>query len=420
MNERRAWVCVGVMLVALLSLLAWDVATGPKAWVAPEPAAPTPRADTFRPEAEPRRYAPRAPLRVAGEPLHVTALVIDETGAPVAGARVTFVPSGDTLHAMGLDPPEYCDTWYLGTSGEDLGWLDLAAFPGTTSDAAGRFALDGHTLSVGDDVLPEGETRAGPPENLLLVTGDGRAVRWEHCAATLAPPEYDAGALVLPREALVEGRVVDPSGATVAGAVVRVVSNVADVLRFGAFRPQGMRLEHPDQARTTTGLDGRFTLRGLWPGEVKVAISADGLLPRDIERAVSDAAPTDLGDLELVVGETLRGVVVDDAGRPLPFVSLGLSEHGRPIISGGSDMVMFLPDDAIEEELTDWVGVRVVTGEGGRFEFHHVGAPKVTLWAAASGCEAERFKGVDVSHEARLVLRPTGAPDGDTVGVDRR
>ncbi|NLF03401.1 MAG: carboxypeptidase regulatory-like domain-containing protein, partial [Actinomycetales bacterium] len=85
----------------------------------------------------------------------------------------------------------------------------------------------------------------------------------------------------------------------------------------GRFR---IRLEAPDQRplRTSGGEDGKFEVRGLWPGEYTLVFYGPELVEtRTAPVALSPGETLDLGRVRVQRGRTISGQVVDGAGRPV-------------------------------------------------------------------------------------------------------
>jgi protocatechuate 3,4-dioxygenase beta subunit len=122
--------------------------------------------------------------------------------------------------------------------------------------------------------------------------------------------------------ARVAGRVTRPDGQPVAGAnVAMVYLDVSRVLFSADGRTEPVETDE----------DGWFVLDRVAPGRVAFVAAADGLAPSGIEeRAVVDRGRYD--DIELVLGDgsEFRGLVVDDAGRPIAGASVELRPMERP------------------------------------------------------------------------------------------
>lgn len=116
----------------------------------------------------------------------------------------------------------------------------------------------------------------------------------------------------LERGASLAGRVVDAEGKPLPGAVVRMFDNAytklpISQLLYGEFT----ELKKP----VTADSDGRFLFENLAAGRVQIRASATGRMPlvrKDIDVAASGT--TELGDLVLGHGGTVRGMVFDANG----------------------------------------------------------------------------------------------------------
>ncbi|MEO1697065.1 MAG: carboxypeptidase regulatory-like domain-containing protein [Planctomycetota bacterium] len=230
--------------------------------------------------------APRARVRASGSggPVEVwvrgggrvVGRVVDADGAPVPGADV----------AIGTGAMRFL---------EALGDGD-AAFQVVRSDSDGRFSFGGLPAGEGYDL-----SALGPGIAITHVNG------------------IDV-ALDRATEVVVTGR--RPS--SVRGRVVGAVDGEEPVPIPGAkvaALPRGIRnlkLARELLVRThaVTGPDGSYELEGVAPGTSDVLAIADGHLPgRGPAVFVPEAGSTTAGDLELVRGPMVEGVVLDAATR---------------------------------------------------------------------------------------------------------
>ena len=145
----------------------------------------------------------------------------------------------------------------------------------------------------------------------------------------------------------VQGRVVDETGAPVGGARVLAAGGNSGLHLIGDFaldaRGAGS-MPWLKRSETTSGADGRFTLHGLRPGNLRLAVRGPGFAPRDDERALPSGASFDLGDIELEPGVYVAGKVVDARGRAVEGAQVlrlsrpSTSEFGAPF--GGTGAVV--------------------------------------------------------------------------------
>jgi RNA polymerase sigma factor (sigma-70 family) len=187
--------------------------------------------------------------------------VVDARGKPVANARVRLLgtPAGE----QAIDKPQ--TEW--------------------TSDRDGRF-----TFHAADDAVLEA-TR-GNARGWARLDGDVAITHRMTIAIGDAPA----------RDATIEGRATDPSGAPVADALVRAEPARADrSTRSSAF--------------AVTGPDGAFTLGGLDREAYTLAAQAEDHAPAEVENV---AGGTRGVALVLDSGLPLGGQVVDGNGAPAP------------------------------------------------------------------------------------------------------
>lgn len=154
-----------------------------------------------------------------------------------------------------------------------------------------------------------------------------RAVAIQPVSALAAAAASEA-ASPTPR-ARVTGRVVDLSGSGVSSATVLAST------RFGLRLPLDLEPEllpkgWVERVESTTDVEGRFVIESLEPGPLQLAVRAHGFAPRDLSLPEIGVAPFDVGEIALTPGVTLRGVVVDERGRPVPDASVyaGLWDDG--------------------------------------------------------------------------------------------
>lgn len=191
--------------------------------------------------------------------------VVDARGAPVAGARVRL----------------------LGTpAGEQV--IDRLQTEWTT-DRDGRF-----TFHAADEAVLEA-TRGGARGWARL---DGGAMITHKL--TIAIGEAPA------RDATIEGRAVDESGAGLADVLVRAT-------------PAGIGLNTRSTAFATTGPEGAFTLRGLDREGYDLAAEAEDRAPA---QTANVAGGTRGVTLTLDAGLPLSGRVIDGNGAPAPAYTL--------------------------------------------------------------------------------------------------
>ncbi len=209
--------------------------------------------------------------------------VVDEAGAPVPGAIV----EGKWQQSGGSGGP---------------GGMSLMMTPKVkaTTEARGDFLLEG--------------IHPGATVSLEARSGDART----EGPRTGQPGAADPVTLRLSTANTValSGRVVDPSGRPVPGALLRIRSRSAE--RDGLADPDFVRFEGSAEIRT--GPDGRFrTPRQLRRGYgYSAEVQAEGRLSDTTSWLLLEPStePT-LPDLALLGLRTVRGRVLDDRGRPV-------------------------------------------------------------------------------------------------------
>lgn len=214
----------------------------------------------------------------------VVGRVVDEVGAPVAGARVWVDDRTFNFRGMSWPPVE--------------GWTSV------TTDAGGRFA-----------------TAPCHPKSVTL-TIEARCRLHERRVKTLDLGANDVGDLVVWRGGTVTGTVRDPDGKPVAGARVFVsghhlLGHDAGAEIDVALDTHRQIIEWHDHAAVVTDARGAFTLHGVDTRELWVSAAAPplGLAPRRVTLTVGRA------DVELVLPDDRPALAVDvvaaEDGRPL-------------------------------------------------------------------------------------------------------
>jgi Carboxypeptidase regulatory-like domain len=171
-------------------------------------------------------------------------------------------------------------------------------------------------------------------------------------------------ALLLTPEARIEGRVTDTLDRPIAGARVSVTeSNPMQELA------RQLRAGRRDTASTYSGADGRFVLRGLWPGRaLRVEASASKFVPARLDGIELAAGTVRSGlTLSLHAGATATGTVTDQQDRPLANVqvfSTRIDESGS--MPGAARLLQ--PSDSTASTITMDDGRYVLGGlEQGRY-----------------------------------------------------
>lgn len=218
------------------------------------------------------RVPPEEPVRIVMQPASVVeGRTVDDDGKPVAGAKIVLIPT------------------------ERRGGFQMRD---GTSDDTGAFRIE--------DVPPGAlEARAMAP---------GFQAAYVSNLEARAGQDLKGVEIVLATGAVVEGRVLSPSGKPVAGANVELMEEEAR----GSFRM-------PVSAATDG--DGRYRLDGLAPGTRTIQATHEGYrrAVRDLEVRSGENAL----DLSLEGGAEVRGRVVDEGGAPVVGARVSLREGWR-------------------------------------------------------------------------------------------
>jgi hypothetical protein len=280
----------------------------------------------------------------------VAGRVVDEAGAPVARAHVTA-----------NNPP-----W--GAAGDDV-----------ETDAQGKFALP--TLAKG----------------IHTVTAvDGVHAQATSAAFVVADKPVDGIEVKMLAGGGVKGMVVDRDGKPVAFATVRFASSSGP--RGGGPPRRGGGPGGFGASRTaTTDRNGLFELHGLPRNRLSARAESGDVASKLVDIDLETTATATDVKLVLDVSGMIRGVVVDDAGQPVPEVAV----HAVPDVFGGAG--------ASELMLS---GMSSTTSDGGG-NFAITGLPDgaYRLWAQR-GANASTYGEGTPAHagdkDVRVVLPATG------------
>jgi large repetitive protein len=211
----------------------------------------------------------------------ITGRVTDESGAPVAGARIRFARDSNVRALMRGGPAAF-----LGR-------------PGVTTGPDGAFRMRGLAAE----------------KNLTLEAAKTGYVTARRHGVTLKAGEAVRDvALVLKRGLEARGRVVDSAGQPIAGAEIRLSPAERGGGRF-VFQFAGVNREKPDAA---SAADGSFRVAGFEAGEYALAVSRDGYAPKRVPSVtVTEKGPNEWPVFVLAAGVPIAGVVRSSKGDPI-------------------------------------------------------------------------------------------------------
>ncbi len=212
-----------------------------------------------------------------------------------------------------------------------------------------RVPANGGTRATTSSGAPDSDALESRP---LDAVADGRGTDAASSTSDPAPSElaatpntiHAAHALAPDEPTVVRGRVVDRNGAKQAGCRVLAAPQVPTpsvglkpgrvwpldavaIDRDGTRERRRQGRSDPDLDRddeiarvrhVTTDAEGRFELRGLPSGPIRIALRSPSLAPRDLDDLVLEAREMlDLGDLALDFPLVLEGEVLDQEGRAI-------------------------------------------------------------------------------------------------------
>lgn len=269
----------------------------------------------------------------------LTGRVLDETGAPVAGARLELqpVPAGDP----GL-------AW-------SAALLDPRAAPETTSDAEGGFAWEHLRPGTWDLVVRAPGFAAETVPAIELEEGRAR----------------DLGLLRLTSGTDLSGRVEDPDGAPVAAAEIHLDDAASRWFSVPMGEPA------PD---TVSDADGRFSIPDRRAGEqVDLEVRRPGFVPRSLPGVVVTGDPL---TVQLEPAARLAGVVVGEDGAAVPRALV--TAHAEAGSAGPGGRVW--ADHALAHATTD---------ADGRFELDELPSGRLRVVVRADGFLPEERAGLE-------------------------
>jgi protocatechuate 3,4-dioxygenase beta subunit len=309
--------------------------------------------------------------------------IVDESGRPVAGARLSrtriLAESARFIGSAVVDLD-------LGTLGSQVAQLfrddrdEVLAITG----ADGRFVVSGRE----------------PGSLLTRIDHDGHGTRWLSLAVPSGVEPHDVGDVALQRGCRIQGRVVR-GGRALAGAAVTAV---------GA----------ESQAMVVTRGDGSFVFEDVVPGRYRLRARLPSLPSGSRELTVETSAARPALDVVLLLeaGRTVRGVVSGSDGQPVPnaLVTVRGAVGQTTLTDSGGDFLLELPDRAVELQvsLIDRSRPRLVSVPVGAQQLAvQLDTPSVcTLTAQLAGLPGKQ-------RLAGALVRVT-ALDGDDAGVDTR
>jgi len=323
-------------------------------------------------------------------PYRIIGRVVDERGAPVAGASIRFMPDDATA----------------GVVRQAVGTLPTA-LPSASSGEDGRFTLETWRGLPGAGMLP---LSSGDRTPAVSITGPTSATLLVPCPGGNSAVS-DVGTQVLHAGAVVSGRVVDGDGRPLAGLRVEFTVNperaAAPVWAdFKWTRPAA------DLDSTVTGAAGEYAFHHLGPGRGGVILAEPGwrqsLVALD---PWTEGASVIAPDLVADTGAVLRGVVLDANGQPLPGVAVHAVEDDWWADSPRLTKSRFKTLEHDDQRR------RAVTGPDGGFAIPGLDRRATTVIAGADDREPVVVKGAWPGGRAVEIRLDGGSDAGDGAGA---
>ena len=236
----------------------------------------------------------------------LTGRATDENGQPIPGATGALSPARTTMIARLM---------------RRMRQLELPAF---------RTAKDG-TFTA---------TRLAPGENQLLTVSHPDFEKTTIGGVTLVGGATKAGvAVILQRGAVLGGLVKDADGQPISGAEVALSQDLTMRGGRGGGRAVVGLAGGPgsDRKRDSTGGDGRFSIRGVGPGEYALTVTRSGYATERVEPVkVAKSEPPPPIEVTLAPGVFIAGRVVRRSGAGAEGFRVLASPPGGPRSGGGA------------------------------------------------------------------------------------
>lgn len=314
---------------------------------------------------------------------------IDNRGASIRATAAGYAPG------MAMVLPEVSPS---GVAAVELILRRGVAVSGTVRDEAGRpiagAMIDCSSMSVADQVTSDAEGRFRFPAlspGAYLVTAEGpRHAGGNPKVIEVAELEVTGVELTLPTGGILAGVVVQRAGEPAPYALVRATASTR-----GEFRSPPRWV--------TADATGRFELGGLPRQALQLRASDERASSELVEVSLVEVARRDELRVVLDITGSIRGVVVDERGEPVPEVQVRAEGRQRPRSAGE----LFLG--------RTW---RATTDSSGAFAFHGVPDEDHVLSLGDSSASDELSATRYVRPGAtgiKLVLRQTGAVVGRLV-----
>jgi protocatechuate 3,4-dioxygenase beta subunit len=228
-------------------------------------------------------------------------------------------------------------------------------------------------------------------------------------AALTAGEEVDLGTLTLTSGDRLVGRVLDPKGKPVAGAVVRLAESGSSMMRGSTV-----------SRKAKTDENGDYIIDGLPTGEYRVRAQSSGFLADEVNPlSVSGTGKKVEADFRLSEGRVIEGTVVDLDGQPIEgaWVAPQMRFDNMDMGFDLDDFAFTEGDDSQEDTNPGWPG-SVLTDAQGRFKLGGLEDLDVSLIIGADGYSITRSAVPSVGEEVLVRLTPRLSLSGNLALVN--
>lgn len=306
--------------------------------------------------------------------------LLDSKGEPIADATVTVTDRGETgrFGFLMTEPGAQRDKPYSASGHSDHdGKVRLQVNSGMT------FKVEAH--------------------------GEFFAPVTTEIAALTAGEVVDLGTLTLTSGDRLVGRVLDPKGKPLAGAVVRLAESGSSMMRGSTI-----------SRKAKTDENGDYLIDGLPTGKYRVRAQSSGFLADEVDPlSVSGTGRQVEADFRLSEGRAIEGTVMDLDGQPIEgaWVAAQMRFDNMDMGFDFEDFEFGEGDDSQQSSNPGWPG-SVLTDAQGRFKLSGLEELDVSLVIGADGYSITRSPVPNIGEEVLVRLTPRLSLSGNLALVN--